>query len=356
VAPCGLSQSAARITGAVSAIILSICRCANASPEGYSLASPPSTFEPSAGVEGPGAPEGWTTLTLAFADIGKSHTMAMRDSADESEVVRALIAEGCRQMGATGYHEDLAIAHWEDQIEGRGYNRTGYMFETTGSKNIFQRFLGEMTGVAEERPFFVLESGSWEGASASWATEHLLKHSESLLVCLDTWDGGLEMENAGDDIMVSVEERFHWNMGKAPNGERVVAFKGDSLESLAGLVARGLTASFDVVYVDASHEMKDALGDALLSFRLLKVGGIMIFDDFGMRGVARATAAFEEAFWDSLQVLHKDRSHLVVTKVADDRFTTRDSELVLGDKSRLEALVSRRLMAQTGSATAFAAS
>ncbi|CAM9739865.1 unnamed protein product, partial [Ectocarpus fasciculatus] len=50
--------------------------------------------------------------------------------------------------------------------------------------------------------------GSWEGASASWATEHLLKHSESLLVCLDTWDGGLEMENAGDDIMVSVEVLF----------------------------------------------------------------------------------------------------------------------------------------------------
>ncbi|CAM9567785.1 unnamed protein product [Ectocarpus fasciculatus] len=242
-----------------------------------------------------------------------------------------------------------------EQIEGRGYNRTGYMFEATGSKNIFQRFLGEMTAAAEERPFFVLESGSWEGASASWVAEHLLKHSESLLVCLDTWDGGQEMENTGFD-MVSVEERFHWNMGKAPNGERVVAFKGDSLESLAGLVARGLTASFDVVYVDASHEMQDVLGDALLSFRLLKVGGIMIFDDFGMRGVARATAAFEEAFWDSLQVLHKDRSHLVVTKVADDRFTTRDSELVLGDKSRLEALVSRRLMTQTGSATAFAAS
>lgn len=51
------------------------------------------------------------------------------------------------------------------------------------------------------------------------------------------------------------QERFHWNMGKAPNGERVVAFKGDSLESLAGLVARGLTSSFDVVYVDASHEV-----------------------------------------------------------------------------------------------------
>lgn len=44
-------------------------------------------------------------------------------------------------------------------------------------------------------------------------------------------------------------------MAKAPNGERVVAFKGDTLESLAGLVAKGLRSSFDVVYVDALHEV-----------------------------------------------------------------------------------------------------
>lgn len=51
------------------------------------------------------------------------------------------------------------------------------------------------------------------------------------------------------------QERFHWNMAKAPNGERVIAYKGDSLESLGGLLARGLTASFDAIYIDASHEV-----------------------------------------------------------------------------------------------------
>lgn len=46
-------------------------------------------------------------------------------------------------------------------------------------------------------------------------------------------------------------------MAKVPNGERVLAFKGDSLESLAGLISRGLTSSFDAVYVDASHEVSE---------------------------------------------------------------------------------------------------
>lgn len=53
--------------------------------------------------------------------------------------------------------------------------------------------------------------------------------------------------------------------------------------------------------------MKDVLGDALLAFRLLKVGGIMMFDDYWMQGVARATAAFEEALGDTLQVLFRDK-------------------------------------------------
>lgn len=53
--------------------------------------------------------------------------------------------------------------------------------------------------------------------------------------------------------------------------------------------------------------MKDLLGDALLSFRLLKVGGIMMFDDYWMGGVTRATAAFEEALGDSVQVLYREK-------------------------------------------------
>lgn len=38
-----------------------------------------------------------------------------------------------------------------------GYQRTTFMFERTGSKRIFERFLGEMATLSEERPFHVLE-------------------------------------------------------------------------------------------------------------------------------------------------------------------------------------------------------
>lgn len=38
-----------------------------------------------------------------------------------------------------------------------GYLRTAFNFEGTGSKKIFERFLGGMAALAEERPVFMLE-------------------------------------------------------------------------------------------------------------------------------------------------------------------------------------------------------
>ena len=53
--------------------------------------------------------------------------------------------------------------------------------------------------------------------------------------------------------------------------------------------------------------MADALADCLLSFRLLKVGGILIIDDeTNFHDVAAATAALERALGDGLQILHRE--------------------------------------------------
>lgn len=63
--------------------------------------------------------------------------------------------------------------------------------------------------------------------------------------------------------------------------------------------------------------MKDVLGDALLSLRLLKMGGVMIFDDYFLEDVERAAAAFEEAVGDFFQILYKEKvSSLVRSTLA----------------------------------------
>lgn len=51
-------------------------------------------------------------------------------------------------------------------------------------------------------------------------------------------------------------------------------------DGLAGLLADGHRESMDLIYIDGSHEAPDVLSDACLAFTLLRVGGVMIFDDY----------------------------------------------------------------------------
>jgi predicted O-methyltransferase YrrM len=51
--------------------------------------------------------------------------------------------------------------------------------------------------------------------------------------------------------------------------------------------------TFDFIYVDGSHQTADVLLDACLSFKLVKPGGIILFDDYaGGAGVGAAVDAF----------------------------------------------------------------
>lgn len=68
------------------------------------------------------------------------------------------------------------------------------------------------------------------------------------------------------------QNRFRSNVAKAPNKGRINAIKGDTLLSLSSLVAAGQSSSFDVIYIDASHEARNhsliVLFVSPVSFRL----------------------------------------------------------------------------------------
>ena len=119
----------------------------------------------------------------------------------------------------------------------------------------------------------ILEIGSWEGLSACWM---LTKNLDANITCVDTWCGSDEhrLEEMADVVSDS-ERRFDSNTSMF--GGRVVKRKGTSLEFFASSPAR---ESFDFIYVDGSHHANDVLIDALLAFRCLKKGGIIVFDDY----------------------------------------------------------------------------
>lgn len=165
----------------------------------------------------------------------------------------------------------------------------------------------------------VLEVGSWEGQSACWLLENVCCAAESELFCIDTWNGAAQYGSDAQSWRMSEQEhngkklfqRFMDNVASTGQASKVTAFQQTSLMALAGLISTRLEA-FDVVYIDGSHYPQDVLTDAVLAWRLMKNGAIMIMDDYEWGQVVKkppeetpkkAIDSFLECFSQELHVL-----------------------------------------------------
>lgn len=131
------------------------------------------------------------------------------------------------------------------------------------------------------QPKNILEVGSYEGASTCYLINKIGQIHDLEIHCIDTWQGGIE--HSGVD-MAAIEQRFYKNISLAtrsvPHGVRLVSHRGASDEMMIGLLSDGKRGFFDFIYIDGSHQAPDVLADAVLGFRLLKVGGVIAFDDY----------------------------------------------------------------------------
>jgi predicted O-methyltransferase YrrM len=181
------------------------------------------------------------------------------------------------------------------------------------------------------QPRKVLEIGSYEGASATYLIERNDWCEELELWCVDTWEGGIE-HKAKDTAMNTVEKNFDHNIKvarkTASNQTKVHKAKGFSDKQLALLLADGHEGTFDFIYVDGSHQAPDVLVDAVLAFKLCKVGGHIAFDDYlwaenlhygrdPLRSPKMAIDAFTNIFFRKVTVLKGPLYQLYVQKVAD---------------------------------------
>ena len=135
--------------------------------------------------------------------------------------------------------------------------------------------------VPRHKPRRILEIGSYEGRSACYFIETCAREQPIELHCIDSWQGGVEHDTAA---MSDVEARFNHNIAvarsRAANKVNLVKHKSYSHPALAKLIVVNPEPSFDVIYIDGSHQAPDVLVDAVMAFQLLRVGGLMIFDDY----------------------------------------------------------------------------
>jgi predicted O-methyltransferase YrrM len=149
----------------------------------------------------------------------------------------------------------------------------------------------------------ILEIGSFEGRSTCAMIEHFGRKGRLHVSCVDDWQGSPELR--GFD-MPAVEQRFERNITRAVTrvGNRVDVYKrkGKSVEVLSELMKEHQN-SFDLVFIDGSHQPCDVLTDLVLSYHLCAVGGQIICDDY---------------LWNN--AAHGDQDLLMMPRLAIDTF------------------------------------
>jgi predicted O-methyltransferase YrrM len=170
----------------------------------------------------------------------------------------------------------------------------------------------------KDRDIKALEIGSWEGLSSYFILSEMPR---AQLTCVDTWEGGDEHKDGQSpdySRMKRVEQNFDENL--SPFADRLHKFKGTSFSFFNSTQER---SAYDFIYVDGSHHSDDVMVDALKCFELLKVGGVMIFDDYFWRHYPRAIDnpagainAFLRLKRGSLEII-RVYSQLAVRKTSD---------------------------------------
>jgi len=140
---------------------------------------------------------------------------------------------------------------------------SNYWFNNLAKDN-FETFVKP---IYRDRECKYLEIGSFEGASLLYMFENVLTLStRSNAVVIDPFDNFNNCNNQLDVFKNNVQNYL----------DRTTILQGFSQNELPKLMPN----TFDVIYIDGDHTSKGVLSDAILSFPLLKSGGLMIFDDY----------------------------------------------------------------------------
>jgi predicted O-methyltransferase YrrM len=121
----------------------------------------------------------------------------------------------------------------------------------------WSKWLGKFVGCPS---IMGLEIGTYEGRSAIWFAENILSGQASHLTCIEP----------------KPQSRLEPNLRQMVDKITVIPLK--AAQALTS--GRFESECFSFVYIDGDHRASSVLLDAALSFPFLKVGGILIFDDY----------------------------------------------------------------------------
>ena len=156
-----------------------------------------------------------------------------------------------------------------------------------------------------------LEIGSFQGRSTVWLLKNILTSDSSAITCIDTFEGSIEHTLHFQNDIKNLFDIFSHNISKFKNKVNII--KDKSQDAL-----KKMNEQYDFIYVDGDHKASSVIEDAILSFPLLKKGGIMIFDDYLWFQMKKfidnpkvAIDAFLEIYADKITILYKNHQVII---------------------------------------------
>jgi len=134
----------------------------------------------------------------------------------------------------------------------------------------------------------MIEVGTFVGSAAIHTWAPLMQHegNNGIVLCIDTWQGDLNMR-LGEDFQYFMSlthghprlyEKFLQHIVQYELQDTVFPLPIPSL--LGARMLRLTNWIVDVIYVDSAHEIGETFAELMLFFQLLRPGGMMLGDDY----------------------------------------------------------------------------
>lgn len=155
--------------------------------------------------------------------------------------------------------------------------------------------LEQILPVNTKEEIHILEIGCFEGQSSVWFIENLLENPKSSITCIDPFISYNQKHNSLNSydekmtennfeeisegyVFTNEYDTFKNNIKETNKSKQVTIIKNFSEDTLPTLITTN--KKYDIIFIDGNHTAPYVLSDAIMSWKLLKVNGIMVFDDY----------------------------------------------------------------------------
>lgn len=162
----------------------------------------------------------------------------------------------------------------------------------------------------KNKPIKYLEIGVFYGANLFSVCDSYAQHPDSKVYGIDPWE---EYEQYDEYIgeQKNIYQTFLSNLNSRVDKNKIEIRRGFSYREIPKLE----DSFFDIIYIDGNHCSDYVLEDAVISFRKLKPGGYMIFDDYLWASTQKGVNAFVFTYDQRLKIINLFNHQLVIQKI-----------------------------------------